>query len=108
MFPLVGSMLGGTQIIISGPCFSDTDNIVCDFDGIQVTGQMISGFTALCVSPTFFGVGRIPLSVSLDGGNNFDFEGKFTLRKSVSFDRYYLACTLFNSLVGNSLEVCTK
>lgn len=81
MFPLVGSMLGATQVLISGPCFNATSLIVCDFDGIETFGRLLSVKTALCVSPTFYKVGRIPLRVSLDGGRTFLFKGTFTISK---------------------------
>eukprot|EP00057_Strongylocentrotus_purpuratus_P029925 XP_780234.3 PREDICTED: sushi domain-containing protein 2 [Strongylocentrotus purpuratus] len=79
LFPLVGSMLGATQVLISGPCFNATSLIVCDFDGIETFGRLLSVKTALCVSPTFYKVGRIPLRVSLDGGRTFLFKGTFTI-----------------------------
>ena len=81
LFPLVGSMLGGTQVLISGPCFNSTSQVVCDFDSMQTSGRLLSNQTALCVSPTFYKVGRIPLRVSLDGGVTFLFKGTFTIGK---------------------------
>nr|XP_054773489.1 sushi domain-containing protein 2-like [Lytechinus pictus] len=77
LFPLVGSMLGGTQVLISGPCFNST--VVCDFDGIVTSGRLLTEKIALCVSPTFYKVGRIPLRVSLNDGDSFDFSGIFTI-----------------------------
>ncbi|XP_041485881.1 sushi domain-containing protein 2-like isoform X2 [Lytechinus variegatus] len=77
LFPLVGSMLGATQVLISGPCFNST--VVCDFDGIVTSGRLLTEKIALCVSPTFYKVGRIPLRVSLNDGDSFDFSGIFTI-----------------------------
>ncbi|XP_054773314.2 sushi domain-containing protein 2-like [Lytechinus pictus] len=79
LFPLVGSMFGGTQVFINGPCFNSTSQIVCDFDGIKTNGRLLSDKTAICISPTFYKVGRIPLLVSLDDGNNYLFKGTYTL-----------------------------
>ena len=79
LFPLVGSMLGGTQVLINGPCFNSTNLIICDFDGIETSGRLLEDKIALCVSPTFYKIGRIPLSVSLDDGVTFDFTGLFTI-----------------------------
>ncbi|XP_030835520.1 sushi domain-containing protein 2-like [Strongylocentrotus purpuratus] len=79
LFPLVGSMLGGTQVLINGPCFNSTNLIICDFDGIETSGRLLEDEIALCVSPTFYKVGRISLRVSLDDGVTFDFTGFFTI-----------------------------
>ncbi|XP_063969190.1 protein mesh-like [Lytechinus pictus] len=79
LFPLVGSMLGGTQVFVSGPCFNSTSLIACDFDGTVTSGKFISNDIGICISPTFCKVGRIPLRVSLDGGATFNFSGTFTI-----------------------------
>eukprot|EP00057_Strongylocentrotus_purpuratus_P019878 XP_011674352.1 PREDICTED: protein mesh-like [Strongylocentrotus purpuratus] len=79
LFPLVGSMLGGTQVLINGPCFNSTNLIICDFDGFNTSGRLLEDEIALCVSPTFYKVGQIPLRVSLDDGLTFDFTGLFTI-----------------------------
>ena len=81
MFPLAGTMLGGTQVFISGPCFEESSDIVCEFDGSPANGSLISNYSAMCAAPTFYKVGRIPLRVSLDGGSTFSFEGTYTIRK---------------------------
>ncbi|XP_071491471.1 protein mesh-like [Diadema antillarum] len=79
LFPLIGTMLGGTQVLISGPCFNDSSEIVCKFDGALVNGVMHSNTTALCVSPTFFKTGHAPLDVSVDGGASYRFHGTFSI-----------------------------
>ncbi|XP_030838223.1 sushi domain-containing protein 2-like, partial [Strongylocentrotus purpuratus] len=79
LFPLVGSMLGGTQVLISGPCFNANSLIVCEFDGIETSGRLLEDEIALCISPKFYKVGQIPLRVSLDDGVTFDFTGLFTI-----------------------------
>ena len=74
-------MLGGTQVFVSGPCFNETSNITCDFDGTAVQGELINMVSAICVSPALYKAGRSPLRVSVDGGLTFDFEGIYTLCK---------------------------
>ena len=74
-------MFGGTQVFISGPCFEESSDIVCEFDGFPINGALITDYSAICVAPTFYKVGRIPLTVSLDGGLTFNFEGTYTIRK---------------------------
>ena len=83
LFPLVGSMLGGTQVLINGPCFNSTNLIICDFDGFKTSGRLLEDEIALCVSPTFYKIGQIPLRVSLDDGVTFDFTGLFTISKFI-------------------------
>ena len=51
--PNNGNELGGTPVIVRGPCFNDTDNITCDFGDITVPGVKVSINTALCISPLF-------------------------------------------------------
>ena len=77
--PIVGSMLGGKEVLIQGPCFKDKAEIVCKFDDIEVPGTLLSNTTASCITPTLFRVGRVPFTVSFDNGNSFDFQGIFTL-----------------------------
>ena len=81
VFPSVGSMFGGTQVFIGGPCFDMDQSIVCDFDGTRSDGVYFSSLIAMCVSPRVFTVGRVPLSVSYDGGNSFNLHAKLTIRK---------------------------
>ncbi|XP_030855019.1 uncharacterized protein LOC105438079 [Strongylocentrotus purpuratus] len=79
IYPLVGSMLGGTEVLIGGTCFNSTSIIKCRFDEKVVTGRVISSMTALCVTPTFFKTGRVLLNVSVNNGSTFDFSAVFTL-----------------------------
>ncbi|XP_022088953.1 sushi domain-containing protein 2-like [Acanthaster planci] len=78
VFPVSASMLGGDIVHISGPCLDASSNIVCRFAGVEVPGEVISNTTARCVSPLVFEVGRLPLEMSTDGGEFFNFTGLFT------------------------------
>ncbi|XP_038073805.1 sushi domain-containing protein 2-like [Patiria miniata] len=78
VFPVSGSMLGGDIVHISGPCLDESSTIVCRFADVEVPGQVVSNTTARCVSPLVFEVGRLPLKVSTNGGESFDFTGIFT------------------------------
>ncbi|XP_063957459.1 protein mesh-like [Lytechinus pictus] len=79
--PSIGSTLGGTEVIIGGACFNSTSIIKCRFDEKVITGIVISPTSAVCVTPTFFKTGRIPLNVSVNNGSTFDFTATFTLGK---------------------------
>ena len=68
--PRSGHVLGGTAVLISGPCLEDTDNITCVFDGVEVEGLFVSSMVALCVSPPLTEIGRRPLQLIVrDAGN---------------------------------------
>ena len=70
--PTVGNILGGTVILLAGPCFSQTEDILCIFDGsIEVPGFHYSENFSYCVSPYFENSGWKDLRVTLwpaDGG----------------------------------------
>ncbi|XP_038073810.1 sushi domain-containing protein 2-like isoform X2 [Patiria miniata] len=78
VFPVSGSMLGGDIVHISGPCLDESSTIVCRFADAEVPGQLVSNTTARCVSPLVFEVGRLPLKMSANGGESFNFTGIFT------------------------------
>ena len=66
--PRRASLLGGSPITVSGPCFT---RLSCRFDNTVVTGNNISPKKAICVAPMFVRVGVIPVSVSVNGGFTF-------------------------------------
>ena len=75
-------MLGGDNILISGPCFDSSQSIVCEFaDGQQSKGTYISDIRASCTVPMLNMTGRLSIKMSLDGGKSFDFQGYFTSGK---------------------------
>ena len=52
--PRLGNMLGGTPIVLAGPCFTPGEVITCTFDeDTHVMGMYISEVLAVCVSPYF-------------------------------------------------------
>ena len=81
MYPVIGSMLGGEEVLTRGPCFNDTAEVICKFGDTEVEGILVSNTTASCITPTLFVVGRIPFTVSVDGGQTYDFEGIYTMCK---------------------------
>ena len=58
-------MLGGTPVLIAGPCFRPLDDITCMFDGSVVTGHYISEVLAVCVTPYLEGRGWRDLTVTI-------------------------------------------
>ncbi|XP_072178726.1 sushi domain-containing protein 2-like [Diadema setosum] len=77
--PLRGTMLGGTQVFVRNAVLNATSVISCTFDNQTVRGRRLSDSDAVCVTPTFFKTGRIPLAVSFDGGTSVSFRAMFTL-----------------------------
>ena len=63
--PRVGTVLGGTPVEVSGPSFSETDIIVCSFDGDKSLGIYISNEVAICVTPAFESIGWVTLYVTV-------------------------------------------
>ena len=77
--PRSGIMLGGTNVKMSGPCFTADDNIVVQIDNeinINATfgGELQSSVTVPVLNKT----GRLPIKLSTDGGNSFDYSGVYT------------------------------
>ena len=52
MSPNYGNQLGGTPIIITGPCFDETSSITCCFGEIETSCVRGSNREALCISPS--------------------------------------------------------
>ena len=58
--------MGGTVILVSGPTFSETDDIMCEFDGINEPGVVISDVYAACTSPWLPTIGRVPFQLYIN------------------------------------------
>ncbi|XP_023931054.1 protein mesh [Lingula anatina] len=72
--PVKGNALGGTEILISGPCFfNSTGQFLCKFDDIVVPGHFVNTLRVACYSPPLFKTGKSEVSVhvSQNGGQNF-------------------------------------
>jgi len=86
--PRSGIMLGGDNLIISGPCYKPTDHIVCKFPGGKVSnGSYASNIRASCTVPMLFVTGKLEMKMSLNGGRRFDFKGSFTAGDNDIFQR---------------------
>ena len=76
--PRLGNMLGGTALLVSGPCLEVTDQITCEFGETAVTGVYISQMLSLCITPPFNTIGRIrfQLTVRADGSPTIRYQGE--------------------------------
>ena len=64
---------------MSGPCFKQNDNIVAQFDGdVNINATFGSELHATVTVPVLNKTGRLPVKLSIDGGNSFEHNGVFT------------------------------
>ena len=61
--PWYGSNRGGTVVLVSGPSFEETDEIMCKFNGVVEYGVVISELYAACTSPPLSTTGRVPFQL---------------------------------------------
>lgn len=74
--PESGSMLGGTMVYVSGPCFEHHVPVFCRFDTVVVKAHVIDRNRAMCVQPMMFAQGYINLTVSV-GPDSFITHGVY-------------------------------
>ena len=85
MAPRLGSVLGGTPVQLSGPCFEENDNITCQFGDVAVKGTRLSRNRVLCVSPEFSVIGRVSLKLIIIRADEIVFNGQATFHSSMLF-----------------------
>lgn len=80
LFPSVGNMLGGLNVIVTGPCYDpSTSKLVCNFDIEEGTnGVVINEIRGVCTLPRMRSAGKIILAASINGGSDYNFAGSFT------------------------------
>ena len=81
-------MLGGTAVLVSGPCFDEADNITCVFDGIPTEGMFFNELQSLCAAPILSRTGALPFHLIVNGTNEFRGDAVFYSSK-------YHACVNF-------------
>ena len=74
--PRLGTMLGGTPILVGGPCLAASDTIECIFDGFITTGYFVSKIRAFCISPPFPESGSKLLEVRVTNETALVFNGR--------------------------------
>ena len=79
--PNYGNQLGGTPIIITGPCFDESSSITCHFGEIETPCVRVSKREALCISPKLDVKGRIPIKVMVGTVSYEDDSVTFSSRK---------------------------
>ena len=69
MFPRYGTVLGGTVVQVTGPCFdayADHD-FVCFFDDVEVPAVYVDNSSIICVSPEFRKFGKVDFTLNITG-----------------------------------------
>lgn len=80
--PRYGHLFGGTPVIVTGPCFSDKDNIECLFGTDRSEAQFINEQSILCVSPPLNKIGVIPFTLGVkQQGEEFTFNSTYLTSK---------------------------
>ena len=64
--PWYGDRMGGTVVLISGPSFNETDEIMCKFNGINEYGGVVSEVYAACTTPWLPTIGRVPFQLYIN------------------------------------------
>ena len=64
--PWYGHTFGGTIVKVSGPTFTETDDIVCMFDDVEVDGVYIEQQKAVCVTPQLFQTTGVSFKVKIN------------------------------------------
>ena len=64
---------------MSGPCFKQEDNIVVQFDNnININASFGTEIQSSVTVPVLNKTGRVPIKLSVDGGNSFEYNGVYT------------------------------
>ena len=78
VFPSVGNVLGGTPVVVSGPCVQDVQDasdvaVTCTFDNVSVEGEYLMNQSQfLCITPQLQTIGRIPFTLEFTQPNSTD------------------------------------
>ena len=100
--PRYANMLGGKKVTIIGPCYNETHVLQCNFGNIVVDGRVVDRQTAECVAPYMGATGTVPLTVSINGGKDFIFHGKFVYGKWKYNSPTYFSLVLTNKNIGRN------
>ncbi|KAG7171855.1 mesh-like [Homarus americanus] len=74
--PEQGNMLGGTLVNLTGPCFSESYRLTCQFDTTTVEGHVLDTNRASCIVPQLLVSGYVDFSISINSGPYY-WKGKF-------------------------------
>jgi hypothetical protein len=90
MSPVLGSVVGGTEVTITGLNLLPLSSAYCKFGATEVPAMSISplGFSMSCISPSVSHPQSLALSISLNDGENYATRvGTFSYIPALSLDR---------------------
>ena len=70
---------------MTGPCFSSSDRVHCDFGGMRSVGKFISEDQYLCITPLLNEIGETDFNLTVErqgAGETTMFRSKFLTGKS--------------------------
>ncbi|XP_013393861.1 sushi domain-containing protein 2-like [Lingula anatina] len=86
--PVRGNILGGEEILLSGPCMDpEVHDIKCKFGDVTVEGKHHKDMTAKCITPPLFVMGRADVQLSINGGTDFTHRGFFIPEYNEAFSK---------------------
>lgn len=67
IIPPSGSVAGGTQIVVHGYDFRDTDTLICRFGNAISSARFLSRVEVECITPSMLNPGIVNVTVSVNG-----------------------------------------
>ena len=76
--PSHGNILGGTPVVVSGPCFNESQLILCQFGSAieDVRGIFLNQRQVLCISPALQNIGNVQFSLRILEGQEVVLESE--------------------------------
>lgn len=102
LVPRYANMLGGTGVLVNGPCFDEDDSIECSFGDVTATGVFINNTLALCVTPVLSQLSILPFSLTVTKSD--DSISNHTSTINISKDTFKIPYNLAQTLSLSSLQ----
>ena len=84
-----GPAVGGKPFQLIGPCLPRTDGLKCKVGKVVVPGRRVGSLNqngiprVECFSPLSLETGRVPITLSVDGGRTYPFTANYTYGKRI-------------------------
>ena len=101
--PRFGSQLGGTPVIVFGPCFEQSDSVECSFGGISTPGIFVSRERFMCISPAMDTLGRVEVTIEVKRNGTLRFQ-----RNVPFYSRKYYICNERPMYFYHNMEVINR
>ena len=106
-----GNVLGGSSVVVTGPCFDDYKQVFCHFEdllgGVSPEAIVLGDRRALCVVPPLRSVGRSTFKLHLvdhtdgemDSQERHFFSRKSSIDNIIACTNVEKSCIAWNSLI---------